>query len=391
MTDSQQMFGTLMRAFCKHIPRAVFGDIRRLVTLAWAVVGLCLSKTVNFSQWGEGVISQAQKAASHKRRFQRWFHNKHILPCRFYAPLVSAALAGWQLTERVYVALDTSVLPGSYVLIRAALVYRGRAIPLAWDVIKHGSATVGYKTYESILQQTIATLPPGCRITWLADRGFLHRQFVKFVKQRPRDHYRIRAKASTLIRFADRHVANMAQLCPPVGQAHFYHHVHILDESIGTAHVALANPPDNEEPWYIISDEYTDLTTFDEYGLRFDIEESFLDDKSNGFQVESSRLDDAPAISRLFLVLAVATLYFTSVGTSVVKQNLRPWVDTHWDRGMSYLKIGWSWVRQQFRRGWPEFPPFQLDAAPDPEPAISSRCKAAQPKRKWVVAHFSLP
>ncbi len=225
MTDSQQMFGTLMRAFCKHIRRSIFGDIRRLVTLAWAVVGLCSSKTVNFNQWGEAVISQGKKAASHKRRFQRWLHNERVLPCRFYAPLVQAALQGWELTERLFVALDTSVLPGGYVLIRAALVYRGRAVPLAWAVIKHDSATVGYTTYESVLQQAIVALPPGCTIIWLADRGFLHCQLVKFVKQRPGNHYRLRAKANTLVRFADRRVANMAQLCPPAGQCASVGHV----------------------------------------------------------------------------------------------------------------------------------------------------------------------
>ncbi len=73
----------------------------------------------------------------------------------------------------------------------------------------------------------------------------------------------------------------------------------------------------------------------------YTIEETFLDDKSNGFQVEATKLDDAPAIARLFLVLAVATLHFTSVGVVVVRRKTRRWVDTHWDRGMSYLKIGW--------------------------------------------------
>lgn len=391
MTDSRQLFVTLMQGFCKHVPRAKFGDIRRLVTLAWAVVGLCISKTVNFSQWGESVMSKAKKAASHKRRFQRWFHNEHIIPCSFYAPLVKAALHGWELTESVYVALDTSVLPRGYVLIRVALVYRGRTVPLAWSVIKHGSATVGYTTYEGVLRQAIAALPSGCAIIWLADRGFLHRQLVRFVKQRPKDHYRIRAKSSTLVRFADHHVSSMGKLCPPAGHAHFYHDVSILDENIGTAHVALANPLDSEDPWYIITDQFSDVTTFEEYGLRFDIEEGFLDDKSNGFQLESTRLDDADSISRLFLVLAVASLHFTSVGTAVVKHDLRTWVDTHWDRGMSYFKIGWSWLRQQFRRGWSPFAPFQLDPGPDPQPAIASRRKAAEPKPTWIVAHLSSP
>ena len=31
--------------------------------------------------------------------------------------------------------------------------------------------------------------------------------------------------------------------------------------------------------WAIISDDPTEMETFDEYGLRFDIEENFLDDK----------------------------------------------------------------------------------------------------------------
>jgi hypothetical protein len=38
---------------------------------------------------------------------------------------------------------------------------------------------------------------------------------------------------------------------------------------------------DGKESWLVSSDERTDLKTFAEYGRRFDIEENFLDDKSN--------------------------------------------------------------------------------------------------------------
>ena len=72
MTDSLQLYGTLLTAFCEYIPRHIFGDVRRVMVLAWTVVGMCLTKTVNFNQWGEVVISQAQYASSYQRRFQRW-------------------------------------------------------------------------------------------------------------------------------------------------------------------------------------------------------------------------------------------------------------------------------------------------------------------------------
>ena len=387
MTDSRQMFGSLMRAFLLHLPRFVWGDIRRLVTLAWAVVGLCVSKRASLSSWGEAVESQASQAASHTRRFQRWMDNTHIQVHAWYAPLVRAALVDWLPSERVYVAFDVSVLKGSpFVLIRAALIYRGRAIPLAWRVLRHASATVGYSDYVPALDQAWACLPPGLEVVFLADRGFVHADLFKWLG-RHAWHYRIRLTGDTLIHFPDRRVVPVGQLVPPKGAAHFYHGVRLLGVALGPCHLALAQLDEpNQDPWLVVSDEYTDLQTFDEYGLRFDLEENFLDDKSNGFQVEASRLDSPAALERLLLVLAVATLHFTSVGVGVVRLKLRRWVDTHWERGMSYLKIGWSWLRQQFRRSWPTMPAFWLDPTPDPEPAMASRRKAARPKSQWVVA-----
>jgi hypothetical protein len=48
----------------------------------------------------------------------------------------------------------------------------------------------------------------------------------------------------------------------------------------------VARPLGSEEYWYVISDEAADLKTFEEYGLRFDIEENFLDDKSALFRFQ---------------------------------------------------------------------------------------------------------
>ena len=385
MGESMQLFGTLMTAFCRHIPRSIFKDVRRLVVLAWAVVGLCLGKTVNINVWG------AQYASSRQRRFLRWLHNSRVRPIKFYFPLLQVALLEWPLDKTLYLALDTSDLHNGHILIRLSLIYRGRAVPVTWRVMRHNSATVSYRDYRILLYLALLILPAGHRVVLLADRGFMHAELIKFA----RDHgwsYRLRAKSNTQVRLSNGRVVSMAEICPPKGHAHFYWDVHVLGENIGPVHVALANPkPANEEPWYIVSDEVTSVTTLDEYALRFDIEEEFLDNKSNGFQVESSKLDDAKTISRLFLVIAVATLHFTCVGAEVVKRKCRRWIDSHWDRGMSYLKIGWGWLRQQCRRRWPILPPFQLDPEPDPEPAIASRRQVVRPPRRWVVANFGGP
>jgi len=46
-----------------------------------------------------------------------------------------------------------------------------------------------------------------------------------------------------------------------------------------------SSDPISGELWYIISDEPTTVQTFHEYSERFDIEENFLDDKSNGNEI----------------------------------------------------------------------------------------------------------
>jgi hypothetical protein len=98
-----------------------------------------------------------------------------------------------------------------------------------------------------------------------------------------------------------------------------------------------------------------------------------LDDKSNGFQLESSLIRSAQALTRLCLVLAMTTLYLVSQGTEVVKQGKRRWVDPHWFRGQSYLKIGWNWVKLVLTRNVDLITHVHLSSERDPEPAMASK------------------
>ncbi|MDM8566666.1 hypothetical protein QUF74_13570 [Candidatus Halobeggiatoa sp. HSG11] len=72
--------------------------------------------------------------------------------------------------------------------------------------------------------------------------------------------------------------------------------------------------------------------TFVEYSYRFNIEEGFKDDKSGAFQLESSLFRDAQALTRLYTVIVVATLFLVSQGVEAVKSGIRQEIDPHWNR-----------------------------------------------------------
>lgn len=121
-----------------------------------------------------------------------------------------------------------------------------------------------------------------------------------------------------------------------------------------------------------MSDEKTTLQTFAEYGLRFDIEENFLDDQSGGCNIQRSMIRDVCALSRLWFILAVATLYTSAQGVEVVDSGKRRWVDTHWFRGNSYFRIGWDWVKAAVVNGWKLIRSVTFCGNQDPTPAMAS-------------------
>jgi len=368
MENTPYLYDTLLCVLGQH---SKWLDLRHRKTLAWMMVGLIVSKTVSLGAWAPFVVSRAQYAQSIVRRFSRWLDNHRIKPEPLYGPLIGQALVSW-MGKRVYVTLDTSMLWQTYCLIRLSVIYRGRAVPLNWRVIGHGSAMVSFATYQALLEEAKSRLPFTCQVVFLADRGFADTQLMGYLRQLGW-HWRIRIKSTFWIHplYAAAFQVGEVELKP--GHLRFWHAVSITEQRFGPVHLAVARPLGSDDYWYVISDEAAELKTVEEYGLRFDIEENFLDDKSNGLQLESSLIRSAEALERLCFVLAMTTLYLVSVGTSVVKKGKRRLVDPHWFRGASYLKIGWNWVHYALTRGYELFTTTYLSSEPDPEPAMASK------------------
>lgn len=359
-------------------------DRRHLKTLAWMVVGLIESRLIGLTAWVPYVQSRAVYAQSSVRRFDRWLHNQRIEVHPLYGPLMQQAVAEWG-DSVLYLALDTSTLWDRYCIVRIAIIYRGRAIPMVWKVLQHPSSSVAYDGYKDLLDKVATLLPQHCKVVFCADRGFADTHLMAHL-QKLAWHWRIRIKRSFWIYRDGHRPCKASRIALSPGVALFWHDISITERRYGPVHLAMARRQDGKEYWLVLSDEPTDLQTFEEYGLRFDIEENFLDDKSNGFQLESSLIRSAEALERLCLVLAITTLYLVSQGTAVVKQGKRRWVDPHWFRGQSYLKIGWNWVKRALSRGYELVTRLHLAAEADPDPAMASKKRdQSQPKHFFVT------
>lgn len=128
------------------------------------------------------------------RRCRRWLDNDKIEVHTLYGPLLQQALIGW-VDKTLSVALDTSMVWNTSCLVRLSVISRGRAVPVVWCVLEHGSAMVAYDVYKAFLEKANTLMPCACQVVLLADRGCTDTELLRHLK-RLGWHCRLRIKAN---------------------------------------------------------------------------------------------------------------------------------------------------------------------------------------------------
>jgi hypothetical protein len=132
MSDSLILYRTIVELV--QSSQVQFHDIRCLITFIWVIVAVIMEKNVHLSKWS---IHRAggNKATSKQRQFARWLNNTKIEPTGIYKRLAQVTYSGWE-DHQFYLALDNSSLWDRFVIVRVALIYPGRALPLSWVILK---------------------------------------------------------------------------------------------------------------------------------------------------------------------------------------------------------------------------------------------------------------
>lgn len=275
MSNSTLLYSQLMGYLRQY---SGYCDLRHLKALAWMVNALIYSRQLNLAAWEPYVPTRAQQAQSTERRWQRFMGNARIRVQALYLPLVMAALSGWQ-QQRLYLAIDTTMLWERYCMIHLSVVCCGRAIPLLWRVLEHNSATVAFGEYQPMLRKARWLLRHHPDVMLLADRGFANHQLMHWLAQSSW-HYAVRLPCDVLLQGASRYPKTVAALYPPKEEACLYHQVRLWADGAHCCNLVLATVPAAKDSWAVATDEKPSLQTLWDYALRFCVEELFLDSKS---------------------------------------------------------------------------------------------------------------
>lgn len=375
MSDSRRLHEHFLGTLQANLPEE---DLRNVDTLAWGLSGLLLQKTTRVPAW-TSCLPDKVNAASREQRFRRWLDNRLVDSQRYYRPFILQALDSWA-GHLLYLALDTSSITDHLVLARTAIIYRGRAVPLAWQVYRRRSVMLRFEQYAPLLHYTAQLIPRGAVVVLLGDRGFRDIRLMTLAR-RFRWHFCLRLAENETI-FADSDMPQRLDAWSLTPHSpRFLQNVRLTAKRYGPVNIALAWDGDPaHDPWRIVTDQPAQLQTLTDYALRMGIDLGFLDDKSAGFQVQNTELTSSRRLDHLLLITALGNLYLVSLGTQLVNAGQRRLVDAHWLRHLSYQQLGWRWLDFNLACDAPLPLAFFLDPAPDAEPVSMISSEQFKPR-----------
>lgn len=363
MSDSQRLHENFLSILQTHLTAE---DFRNLDTLAWALTGLLLQKTTRVPAWSS-CLPEKIDAASREQRFRRWLSTSFVDTQRYYRPFITQALQAW-IAHILYLAIDTSSITENLVLARTAIIYRGRAVPVAWRVYRRRSVMLCFNQYTPLLRSTAQLIPHGVTVVLLGDRGFRDVRLMTLAREF-HWHFRLRLAENEKVGVGKQPLQPLNTWKLVAQQPHFLQRVRLTAQRVGPVNLAVAWDGDpTHDPWRIATDQPACINTLTEYALRMGIDLGFLDDKSAGFQVHDTELADPRRLDHLLLVTALGNLYLVSLGTQVVQEGHRRLIDSHWQRHLSYQQLGWRWLDYRLACDASLPMTFTLDSQPDPEP-----------------------
>lgn len=294
--------------------------------------------------------------AKHKiKRVWRFITNQRVEPLEVMRAVVGRLVRRHirKLKGRpLLVSFDWTKVRSVHVLM-AAVVIKGRAIPLCWG--SYTDKTLGKSQNaleEALLLALRDMLGPDVKVILLADRGFGRAELGRFC-QRYRFDYIIRIKSKVQVKFSGQRV-RLDRYPVSRGACELHKNVLYRQRDPVKQHVVIrwkkGLPKKSDQPWYLMTNIELDCRPrqaarriSDLYARRFDIEELFRDAKSGqfGYALSQTRITRPDRLDRLILILVLAYLLLIGLGLWA-KRNLPPrlWASNNRRHECSAFTVG---------------------------------------------------
>ena len=320
--------------------------------MAWLMTGILLSRSVHLSKIADKIPGKAALNST-IRRLSRLLEGAGVRVRSWYEPVARDLLDSQANSSRqIRLIVDGTKVGFRHQLLMISLAYRRRALPIAWTWIDSNRGHSSARKQLALLGYVHGLIPTDIPVLVVGDSEFgaveVLRQLDGWGWQyvlRQKANHLIQADGQTWQRFGDvlQRSGQSAWLGQECLTQHHAYRVNLL------AHWQLGE----KEPWLLATNLPTLRLAVSAYRRRMWVEEMHGDFKKHGFDLESSHLQHFLRLSRLTLAVALLYVWLVGVGSQVIKDGQRRWVDRSDRRDLSVFRIGYNMIERHLTNSQP--------------------------------------
>ena len=338
MSDNLRRYRAIRNALKQLYPRRMKGNrVRHMNTLAGLMSGIVGSRRVNLPAVANKAPDRT-KRDSRVKRFERWLKHEGIEAEVYFVPFVEELVAGLAEKCTLVLAIDGSEVGRGCITLMVSVLYKRRALPLAWIVVAGTKGHFPETMHVELLEQVQALIPEGAEVIFLGDGEF--------------DGISLQAAIADCGWFYVCRTAKNTQLCEEgtwfifetvgIERGHCLGipHLFFTQQAYGPVMAIAWWDQSYEAPIYLV----TNMDLAEEacywYRKRFYIETFFSDQKSRGFHLHKSHISHPRRLARLMIAACLAYIWIVFLGALAVRDAWLPVIHRTTRCDLSRFRLG---------------------------------------------------
>jgi Transposase DDE domain len=322
-----------------------------LQNFAWLITGIFHSRSVSTGRIALE-LGWETKTNSIIQRLRRTFMDSSIRVREWYRPIAKCLLETQaHILGQVRLILDGSKIGNSHQLLLVSIAFRGRAIPIAWTWIPYVKGHSSARVQKALLSYVKGLIPDGVAVIIVGDAEFGNVSVMQQVANWGWS-YVFRQKSSSLVQLdGQSEWKPLGDYTGKEGQKQWLGQTKLTQTHSFSTNIYIEWRVGEKEVWFLATNLKTAFETKQAYSRRMWIEEMFGDLKSNGFDLERTKLQHFQRLSRLTLAVVLLYVWLLDLGTRVIKNGNRAWVDRKKRRDYSVFRIGYNTLKRLISSG----------------------------------------
>jgi hypothetical protein len=359
MSDNLRRYRVIREALTQGYPGEPTGHLaRHLTTLAALISGIVGSKSTQLPHIATKVPDGA-KPESRVKRFARWLDNERILEEVYFLPYADILLHALALPTCVLV-MDGSVAGRGCNALMLHVVYKGRALPLAWRVRQGPKGHFPEDLHIALVELISELIPEGTQVVLLGDGEFDGTGLQQTVEDAGWSY--VCRTGTHMTAWWDGETFRLDTLgaCLKPGNLIALSEVLFTRDAYGPIMLICCWAKGCKEPLYLVTNMASAEEACRLYAKRFRIETFFSDQKSRGFHLHKSHISDPQRLSRLLIAACLAYIWIVYLGMVCMKDGWTSIIHRRHRCDLSLFQLGLRLLEHFLNEDLPIFVAFHV-------------------------------